>query len=403
MGSEPGMAWNWCVNLAKYCELHIITEGEFRNKIEEAVSTLPQGKNMHFYYNPVPDDVRRMCWNQGDWRFYKYYKQWQWRTYEKAKEIIAVKHIDILHQLNMIGFREPGYLWKIEGIPLVWGPIGGLKQFPLAYAQGGGFKMRLFNLLKNTINILQLKYDGRVNIALHKAALLISSIPDSYHAIKKHHGLESVIIPETGCFEETYHEDGMHDFGGKYLNVMWVGKFDFRKRLDIALRTMATVCNSYIVFQVFGTGNEQQVKNAQEYCRNLGIEDWVKIEWMGSCTNDRVQKAMRESHLFFFTSVSEDTSTVVMEAISNHLPVLCFDTCGMGYVVNDKVGIKIPLTHPARSVKDFAEKIEYLYAHRDVLKRMSENCRERQRELSWDSKAQRMVEFYNQIIKFRIV
>lgn len=34
MGSEPGMAWNWCVNLAKYCELHIITEGEFRDKIE---------------------------------------------------------------------------------------------------------------------------------------------------------------------------------------------------------------------------------------------------------------------------------------------------------------------------------------------------------------------------------
>ena len=33
MGSEPGMAWNWCANLANYCELHIITEGEFRDKI----------------------------------------------------------------------------------------------------------------------------------------------------------------------------------------------------------------------------------------------------------------------------------------------------------------------------------------------------------------------------------
>ena len=32
MGSEPGMAWNWCVNLAKYCELYIITEGEFQEK-----------------------------------------------------------------------------------------------------------------------------------------------------------------------------------------------------------------------------------------------------------------------------------------------------------------------------------------------------------------------------------
>lgn len=44
MGSEPGMAWNWCVNLANYCELHIITEGEFRDTIEAILPTLPQGK-----------------------------------------------------------------------------------------------------------------------------------------------------------------------------------------------------------------------------------------------------------------------------------------------------------------------------------------------------------------------
>ena len=71
MGSEPGMAWNWCVNLAKYCELYIITEGEFRDNIELVVPTLPKGKNMHFYYNPIGGDdaskcekIRKMCWNQ---------------------------------------------------------------------------------------------------------------------------------------------------------------------------------------------------------------------------------------------------------------------------------------------------------------------------------------------------
>ena len=83
MGSEPGMAWNWCLHLAKHCELYIITEGEFRDKIEAMVPTLPQGKNMHFFYNPVTDEVRKMCWNQGDWRFYKYYREWQWKTYRK--------------------------------------------------------------------------------------------------------------------------------------------------------------------------------------------------------------------------------------------------------------------------------------------------------------------------------
>ena len=107
MGSEPGMAWNWCVNLAKHCELYIITEGEFRDKIETVLPTLPQGKNMHFYYNLVSDEIRKMCWNQGDWRFYKHYRDWQWKTYLMAKEIIQQHHIDIVHQLNMIGFREP--------------------------------------------------------------------------------------------------------------------------------------------------------------------------------------------------------------------------------------------------------------------------------------------------------
>ena len=50
-GSEPGMGWNWVVNLARYCELHIITEGEWRDKIEAELPLLPHGDNMHFYYN----------------------------------------------------------------------------------------------------------------------------------------------------------------------------------------------------------------------------------------------------------------------------------------------------------------------------------------------------------------
>ena len=100
MGSEPGMAWNWCVNLANHCELHIITEGEFRDKIDAVLPTLPQGKNMHFYYNPVSDRIRSMCWNQGDWRFYIHYEQWQRKTLEIAKTILKKNHIDIIHQLR---------------------------------------------------------------------------------------------------------------------------------------------------------------------------------------------------------------------------------------------------------------------------------------------------------------
>lgn len=396
MGSEPGMAWNWCSNLAKYCTLYIITEGEFQDKINKALPSLPASKNMHFYYNPVPDEVRKMCWNQGDWRFYKYYRTWQWKTYEIAQKICQHTHIDILHQLNMIGFREPGYLWKIPDIPFVWGPIGGLKQFPTAYLEECGLKMKIFNLIKNLINIAQIKYDKRINEAFKKASLLISSIPNSYNAIKKYKGLESIIIPETGCFETQ--ENIIHNFHEKIFRILWVGKFDFRKQLPLALRIIKTCQNPNLHLDIYGTGNIKQIQEAKKLVQTLHIEEF--ITWHGNQPNNIILQAMRNAHLFLFTSINEDTSTVVLEAISNQLPVVCFDTCGMGYVIDKSIGIKVPLSTPQQSINDFARVLNKLENNRHLLKKMSENCIEKRQELSWENKTLKVIKLYKTILKY---
>ena len=52
-GSEPGVGWNWIINLAKYCKLHVITEGEWRDEIESAMLSLPQAVNISWYFIPV--------------------------------------------------------------------------------------------------------------------------------------------------------------------------------------------------------------------------------------------------------------------------------------------------------------------------------------------------------------
>ena len=397
MGSEPGMAWNWVKNLAKFCELYIITEGEFRERIEAVVPTLEQGANMHFYYNPVSDEIRKMCWNQGDWRFYKYYRQWQWKTYLMAKDICGKEKIDVLHQLNMIGFREPGYLWKLSkenGAPFVWGPIGGLKQFPTAYLKGGGLKMLLFMRLKNFLNIWQLKHEKRVDEALKTVRLLISSIPDSYRALKKYKGLESIVIPETGCFLS---EDiSTARFDAEEFHIMWVGKFDFRKQLPLALQAVALAKNPKLKLDVYGSGSVGQVEMAKRMGEELGISQ--QVIWHGNQKNDGVMEAMRKAQLFFFTSVNEDTSTVVLEAVSNRLPVVCFNACGMSAVIDDSVGRKIALSHPSQSAHDFARILNKLEGNRSLLRQLSENCKQRQMELSWEVKARKIVEEYERIV-----
>lgn len=391
MGSEPGMAWNWCVNLAKYCELHIITEGEFRNKIEEVLPTLPQGKNMHFYYSPVSEEIRRKCWNQGDWRFYKYYREWQWKTYLMAKDICKSTHIDVLHQLNMIGFREPGYLWKIEDIPFVWGPVDAKESFPIAYLEGASIKTKLFMWLKNTITKFQLKYSTRVHQAARRAAYVVSASSNSQLSFKKYFNIDSPLINETGCYIQ---EHSIKDKSNKELfDVLWVGKLDFRKQLGLAIRSIAETNNRNIKLHVVGGGDNSYYL---ELAKRLKIEN--QCVWHGAVSHDEVQTIMQNSDVFFFTSVAEGTPHVVLEAIANNLPVVCFNTCGQGDSVNSSVGVKIELSNPNTSVEDFSKILNEQENNRKLLHDMAQNCNARQEELSWDKKIQNMIELYNKAL-----
>lgn len=393
-GSEPGMAWNWCCHLAKHCELHIITEGEFRDDIERVLPTMEFGKNMHFYYLPVDEKIRHMCWNQGDWRFYYYYAQWQNRALAEARRILESTNVDVIHQLNMIGFREPGRLWKIEDIPYIWGPTNAKEAFPTAYLYGAPIKKKCFIFVKNTITKLQLAWSKIVHSAAKRADCVIAASSDSALAIKKYLPAKIIVnINESGCELPQATIPRFHQT--EVFNILWVGRFIFTKQITIALQAIAKSSLEHVHLHIVG-GTEEEEAPFKQYAQELGIVS--QCIWHKKIPHSEVQKLMQESDLFFFTSVAEGTPHVVLESIANGLPVLCFDTCGHGDCVDSTVGIKIPLTNPKQSVKEFAEKIDYLYHHREELQRMSEGCRTKQQELSWEKKAEQMVEIYQKAI-----
>lgn len=392
MGSEPGMGWNWVSNIAKYCELFIITEEEFREKIEAVVPTLPQGKNMHFYYVPVPQEVRDMCWNQGNWRFYVHYRKWQREALGAAQQICSEQKIDIVHHLNMIGFREPGYLWKLKGYKYVWGPVGGMETMPVAYLKGAGAKSILFNLLKNVINTLQYRFQPRVLKTARRADVIVAATRGCQLKMQKCYHKDVVLLNETGCYPQ---ETAGKQIGNKeQFDMMWCGKFDFRKRLDLAIRIVAELKDLKIKLHVAGSGDKEKY---QEQAHALGVEN--QIVWHGQVNHEEINGLMQQSDVFLFTSIMDATSTVVMEAIQNKLPVVCFNTCGFGTVVDETIGVKIPLSNPEQSVKDFVGELRKLYNDRQGLARLSENCKERIKLFEWDYKAQQMVNIYKKCLE----
>lgn len=391
-GSEPGMGWNWVVNLANYCNVYVITEGEWSNEIEDSLKNLPQRNNIKFYYIPLSCKIRRMCWNQGDWRFYWYYRKWQKLAYAKAKEIISSTQIDAIHQLNMIGFREPGYLWKIKNIPYVWGPVGGMGDIPIAYLKGAGWKQNIFCRIKNLISNVQIKYSIRVKAAVNRG-IMIAATREVQDKVRKIYCKDIPLINETGCYPKNVDTKKNPNHTDK-LNILWVGKFDFRKQFNIALEAVRRLPKdiNWKLDVISPFSSEIQKEKIVTQITKMGIGDQVFLH--GRMPNKKVHEMMRASDLFLFTSIMEGTPHVVLEALQNSLPVICIDTCGQGDVVNDKIGIKVPLSDFSKTSEDISLAIENLYRKRDILFKMKNNSFYRQNELSWDSKIKQVLNFY---------
>ena len=396
-GSEPGMGWNWIKALAKDCDLYVITEGEWKEDIEAAVNLLPYKNNLHFFYNPVSTEIRQMCWNQGDWRFYYYYRQWQKKTLRIAQQICSEHQIDIIHQLNMVGFREPGLLWKIKGPRYIWGPIGGMDNIPLAYLRNAGLKQNVFCRLKNFINSLQYKYQPNVRKAIQRADALVPAVKGVQFVLENYYHKRTALINETGCTIDSTCPLRIKKEENSTFNILWVGKFDFRKQLGLALQSLVPIKDLDIKLHICGAGNEEQTLSYKSLAKSKGVDHMCV--WHGVVNHDKIQHIMAHSDLFFFTSIMEATSTVILEAISSGLPILCFNTCGFGPIVTSEIGRKIELSTPGQSIFEFASQIKELYHHRELLNEMSSHEIEYRKTLSWGYKAKKMMKIYHSVLE----
>lgn len=419
-GSEQGMGWNWVSNLARYCNLYIITEGEWQNEIESALSaamlgnmdkkinptglTREQALHMHFYYLPVSQEVREMCWRQGAWKFYSYYRKWEYRAFEKAKDIISSyakvpgAQVDVIHKLNMIGYREPGYLWKINELPFVWGPVGGYGSLPVAYLKGAGMKTILKALVKNILNVISFFALPRVRKAAKRSDAIVAAYKETYEVIRDVYRPDVLQINETACFID---EDVRpHSSDSQFFRLLWVGKYDFRKQLGIAIHTMKYLKHkNNIHLYVVGSGNQKDVDTYTDMVKDLGVQDNVHL--LGLLPNAKTRELMKQMDLFFFTSIADATSTVVPEAISAGLPVVCHNMRGFGDIVDDTIGRKIEPVNPDTSASEFALLIEKLESDRQLVCQLSANCLKFRNAISWEANSIRMVKVYETVTNRR--
>ena len=199
-GSEPGMGWNFIKSLCRLHELHIITESKFQQDLNQYFEEHPEEKPFyHFYFIEKERHKKlRKIWPPS---YYWFYKAWQKKALILAKTLDQKENFDVIHQLNMVGYREPGYFYKLNK-PLVWGPIGGMCISPWCLLPSTGIYGTLYYGFRNLINIYQMHFKTRVRSFAKSSSAIISATQDNHDGILKRWGKESIIIPEVGMLED---------------------------------------------------------------------------------------------------------------------------------------------------------------------------------------------------------
>ena len=384
------MGWNFVKVLSEYHELHILTESKFRADIDRYLAEhAAECANMHFYFiSKTRHRKLRKLWPPS---YYWFYKQWQKKAFDFSKKLNAELDFDLVHQLNMVGYREPGYLYRL-GKPLVWGPISGFNITPWKLLPSMGLKGALFFGMRNVINSWQMNHSAHVAEAVNASDCIISATQDDHNALLKLWNKDSVVIPEVG-FQSSVHKRTKGRVGK--LKICWSGLHMPRKSLNLLLEALALLKDAdKVELHVIGAG--ECTEKWKRLSQKLGL---TNIIWHGWVEKTEAMEIMSACDVFAITSLSDATSTVLLEALSIGLPVVATNHLGFANVVNDDCGIKIDLKSHKQVVRDFASSIEKIEADEPYRQRLSHGALEHAKDFSWESKAKVINKIYESVIK----
>jgi glycosyltransferase involved in cell wall biosynthesis len=334
VGSEHSVGWNWATEAHRQGhQVWVLAASVHRAAIEKACHDDPSLAGIHWTFPEI-----------GWWRLQpKVEPVWE-RTYNLLWQRAAVRHaarlqsqvgFDAVHHLTWGGIRAPTFLGSL-GVPLIIGPIGGGETCPAPLRDGFGLRSKITEWVRSASNAT-ITLNPVVRGGLTKAAAIFVKTPDTRRLL-------------TGAMQRkavTFFELGLHatQIGTPRAlrrsppRLLFAGRLLYWKGAHIALRAFAALRQSVPDAQltIVGKGPERDRLKADAQALRLG-DSVTFVPWLPQ----QELFGLYASHdLFVFPSLHDSSGTVVVEALSRGMPVICLDLGGPGQIVAAGSGIAV--------------------------------------------------------------
>ncbi len=385
-GSEPGVGWNWSIELSKHNNVIVITRENNRKNIEKEYSQ-KKYPNLRFCYCDVPKYLS--LWKKGQKGIHLYYCLWQLVCYHLAKKIIKEQGIDYVFSVTFGNIWMPSFLHKLP-CKFIWGPLGGGEGVPRKLWSHLPVKQRIIEWVRHINMVLPVTNPWK-NAAIKKAYLIIVRTKDTLACIPSKYHSKCQLMIETGVsqkdieyfkkIESIQNQELKNDY-------LICGKMVPFKMFELAIDAFgnANQINQTSCLHIVGDGpmmNSLQDR-AQKY------ETHRNIVFHGKLSREKTLEIMASCKALLLTSAREGGSWVMFEAMLLKKPIICFDSSGMAVVVDNKMGYLIPVCAYPEAVERFKHALVDCY-HQDTAKMGGYAYLRVTQQFTWEAKVEAML------------
>lgn len=386
VGSESGVGWNWCLQLAKKNKLYVITRANNKDKIEPNVPDDIKN-NIIFYYYDAPNWILKL--KRREKGLYFYYTCWQIGIIRIIKDIILNHQIDYTMHLSFGSFWMPTFL-PLFNRPFIWGPLGGGDCVPKSFLKELPIKDRIIQsaryLLKKTSFLNPL-----VTYPASKARVILARTEDSATTIPIKYKHKVKVILETAMTDDIF-GISKKDKKDNCLNLIYTGRLIPIKNVKSIVRAVSAVPLKYnIHLSIIGRGSEKTeiekiIQNGKCASRFTLINEMPRSE---------VLERLSYADVYLFPSLHEGGSWALMEAMAVGLPVICLDCTGMHMITSEKSAIRIEPTNEKEFEEKVTKSIVDLCENPELVKRIGVEATQRIKDnFRWDGKLKFMEELF---------
>lgn len=184
--------------------------------------------------------------------------------------------------------------------------------------------------------------------------------------------------------------------------IVYAGRVEIYKGVQYIIMALSKIVSRFPEAKLLIAGTGGYAEELEKLAKRQNLQK--NVNFLGYQDRKNLYEIYKKATVVIMPSIwPEPFGKIGIEAMSVGRPVIATDVGGISeWLIDGKTGYKVPIFPDDGIAEQIAEKVIRLFSNKGDLLMMSENSLKQSKEFSIEKHAERIIEFYDQVIKKRI-